>query len=160
MHVQKLPSKSCKYSIHTYNFLKYTCTCIYSENFWTGLCIQDGGEDVEGNTILTPKSVQILFLKIKRRGAFTSLASLLLCTGLVLSILINIFLFPCNSKIVQPQNKLFFSRVYGFITGNVFPKIVFHEKQYFYVPPTLLGDIQTSDTKFSAYDIRMFLEYK
>jgi hypothetical protein len=45
-------------------------------------------------------------------------------------------------------------------TGNVFPKIVFHEKQYFYVPPTLLGDIQKGDTKFSAYDIRMFLEYK
>jgi hypothetical protein len=51
-----------------------------------------------------------------------------------------------------------FSRVYGFVTGNVFPKIVFHEKQYFYVPPTLLGDIQKGDTKFSAYDIRMFLE--
>ena len=31
---------------------------------------------------------------------------------------------------------------------------------HFYVPPTLLGDIQKGDTKFSGYDIRMFLEYK
>jgi membrane protein insertase Oxa1/YidC/SpoIIIJ len=42
------------------------------------------------------------FLAIFSFMVFTSPASLLLCTGLVLSILINIFLFPCNSKIVQP----------------------------------------------------------
>jgi hypothetical protein len=38
------------------------------------------------------------------------------------------------------------------------PHSCFYEKQYFYDLPTLLGDIQTSDTKFSVYNIRMFLE--
>ena len=57
--------------------------------------------NVEGNTILMPKSLDFI-LKSEKEGEFTSPASFLLCTGLVLSILINIFLFPCNSKIVQP----------------------------------------------------------
>jgi len=56
---------------------------------------------VERNTILTPKSLDFI-LKNEKEGAFPSPASLLLCTGLVLSILINKFLFPCNSTIVQP----------------------------------------------------------
>ena len=60
-----------------------------------------GGANVERNTILTPKSLDFI-LKNEKEGAFPSPASLLLCTGLVLSILINKFLFPCNSTIVQP----------------------------------------------------------
>jgi len=87
-------------ALFRYSASASACTCIYSEHFWKGLCIR-GDANVEGNTILTPKSLDFI-LKNEKEEAFTSPSSLLLCTSLVLSILINIVLFPCNSKIVQP----------------------------------------------------------
>jgi hypothetical protein len=121
------------------------------------VCIRGVCANVEGNTIMTSKSLDFI-LKMKKRGHSHPLHPYSCVRAWYCQFWLIFSYFRVTVRSCNPRINIFF-RVYGFVTGNVFPKIVFHEKQYVYVPPTLLGDIQTSDIKFSANDIRMFLEY-